>query len=142
MRHRAMLATPDMVLSSFMNHLAFGIDDRKGIKIPVRDDLRPARLTLKDEVGFVVPGQPPQPFRLLPWYIDKDLASSSHVRDIKDFIWEASQGALRERNQLHREVNGDHPHRCVDGVLNRLEIDTDVAPLTHCVDNGRDTHCV
>ena len=120
MGHRRMLAAPDVVFGGLMNHLAFRIDDHQGIKIPISDDLRPARLTLHNNIDFVVLGQPSQIFRLLPRNVNKNVTGSSDMGNVKNLVREASQGTLWKRNQFHRKVNGDNPHRRMDGVLNRL----------------------
>src|SRR5579875_2648920 len=139
--HRRVLAAPDVVFGTSVNYLSLRVDDRQRIEIAVSDDFRPARLALENNVGFVMPGQPPQKLCLFTRDINENITGGSDVGNIVNFIGEAGQSSLGKRDHLHRQVDGDDAHSRMDRILNCLQIDTDLPSLTHCVDNRRDAYC-
>ena len=96
-------------------------------------------LGLGHDEGVVLLGDLAQRFGLLAGNVDRALAGERRVVEVEHLVVERLQGAFRERDQTHREVEGRQPGSGLHQVAQVLEIDLDVLPSADAADSRDET---
>ena len=135
-RRAGMLPTPHVVLRRLVDHFALRTDHKERVEVALLHHLRPARFALRDQVGLVVRGDPPQPLGFLPRDFNEQVPGGNPVGQVERLVGEAGECAFGQRDDLDRQVNAHHGHRRVDGVLDRIQVALDVFPAADAIYHG------
>jgi hypothetical protein len=122
-----------MIFSRFLDDLTAGPDDEHGVEKSVSDDLGPPGLALGYDISFILFGQFPKIFSLLPGDIDKELSGGESVRQIENLICETRQCSFCQVEQFDRHVDIHHGDSGVNILFNNLQVLSDVAPVGDAV---------